>query len=45
VCDGPGPHRGPGAAHSGMVNSAPGFERHPAVISGFPDLILSAFGA
>jgi enamine deaminase RidA (YjgF/YER057c/UK114 family) len=28
----------------GMVNSAPGFERHPAVINGFSDLILSVFG-
>ena len=28
----------------GMVNSAPGFERHPAVINGFSDLILAVFG-
>ena len=28
----------------GMVNSAPGFNRHPAVINGFSDLILDAFG-
>src|SRR6476620_5523436 len=28
----------------GMVNSAPGFNRQPAVINGFTDLILSAFG-
>jgi enamine deaminase RidA (YjgF/YER057c/UK114 family) len=28
----------------GMVNSAPGFDRHPAVINGFSDLILAAFG-
>jgi enamine deaminase RidA (YjgF/YER057c/UK114 family) len=28
----------------GMVNSAPGFDRHPAVINGFSDLILSVFG-
>jgi enamine deaminase RidA (YjgF/YER057c/UK114 family) len=27
-----------------MVNSAPGFDRHPAVINGFSDLILSVFG-
>jgi hypothetical protein len=25
----------------GMVNSAPGFDRHPAVINGFSDLILA----
>jgi enamine deaminase RidA (YjgF/YER057c/UK114 family) len=29
----------------GMVNSAPGFIRQPAVINGFTDLILSVFGA
>jgi enamine deaminase RidA (YjgF/YER057c/UK114 family) len=29
----------------GMVNSAPGFNRQPAVINGFTDLILSVFGA
>jgi enamine deaminase RidA (YjgF/YER057c/UK114 family) len=28
----------------GMVNSAPGFVRQPAVINGFTDLIVSAFG-
>jgi YjgF/chorismate_mutase-like, putative endoribonuclease len=28
----------------GMVSSAPGFSRHPAVINGFSDLILSVFG-
>ena len=28
----------------GMVNSAPGFNRQPAVINGFTDLILSLFG-
>jgi enamine deaminase RidA (YjgF/YER057c/UK114 family) len=28
----------------GMVNSAPGFNRHPAVINGFTDLIVSVFG-
>ena len=28
----------------GMVNSAPGFNRQPAVINGFTDLILSVFG-
>ena len=28
----------------GMVNSAPGFIRQPAVINGFSDLILSVFG-
>jgi hypothetical protein len=28
----------------GMVNSAPGFVRQPAVINGFTDLILSVFG-
>ena len=27
-----------------MVNSAPGFNRQPAVINGFSDLILSIFG-
>ena len=29
----------------GMVNSAPGFIRQPAVINGFSDLILSVFGS
>ena len=29
----------------GMVNSAPGFARQPAVINGFSDLILDVFGA
>ena len=29
----------------GMVNSAPGFTRQPAVINGFTDLITSVFGA
>lgn len=29
----------------GMVNSAPGFDRQPAVINGFSDLILEVFGA
>jgi enamine deaminase RidA (YjgF/YER057c/UK114 family) len=29
----------------GMVNSAPGFNRQPAVINGFTDLIVSVFGA
>lgn len=29
----------------GMVNSAPGFNRQPAVINGFSDLILELFGA
>jgi enamine deaminase RidA (YjgF/YER057c/UK114 family) len=29
----------------GMVNSAPGFTRQPAVINGFSDLIVSVFGA
>lgn len=29
----------------GMVNSAPGFNRHPVVINGFSDLILEVFGA
>ncbi len=29
----------------GMVNSAPGFNRQPAVINGFTELILSLFGA
>lgn len=29
----------------GMVNSAPGFNRQPAVINGFSDLILDVFGA
>jgi enamine deaminase RidA (YjgF/YER057c/UK114 family) len=28
----------------GMVNSAPGFNRQPAVINGFSDLILDLFG-
>ena len=28
----------------GMVNSAPGFNRQPAVINGFTDLILELFG-
>jgi hypothetical protein len=28
----------------GMVNSAPGFARQPAVINGFTDLIVSVFG-
>ncbi len=28
----------------GMVNSAPGFTRQPAVINGFTDLIVSVFG-
>jgi enamine deaminase RidA (YjgF/YER057c/UK114 family) len=28
-----------------MVNSAPGFNRQPAVINGFTDLILEVFGA
>ena len=28
----------------GMVASAPGFDRQPAVINGFSDLILEAFG-
>ena len=28
----------------GMVNSAPGFHRQPAVINGFTELILSVFG-
>lgn len=28
----------------GMVNSAPGFHRQPAVINGFTDLILDVFG-
>jgi enamine deaminase RidA (YjgF/YER057c/UK114 family) len=28
----------------GMVNSAPGFHRQPAVIDGFSDLILDLFG-
>jgi enamine deaminase RidA (YjgF/YER057c/UK114 family) len=27
-----------------MVNSAPGFDRHPAVINGFSDLVLATFG-
>jgi enamine deaminase RidA (YjgF/YER057c/UK114 family) len=29
----------------GMVNSAPGFNRQPAVINGFSDLIVELFGA
>ena len=29
----------------GMVNSAPGFNRQPAVINGFSNLILEVFGA
>jgi len=29
----------------GMVNSAPGFNRQPAVINGFSDLILEVFGS
>jgi enamine deaminase RidA (YjgF/YER057c/UK114 family) len=29
----------------GMVNSAPGFVRQPAVINGFSDLVLELFGA
>jgi enamine deaminase RidA (YjgF/YER057c/UK114 family) len=28
----------------GMVNAAPGFNRQPAVINGFSDLILELFG-
>ena len=28
----------------GMVNSAPGFARQPAVINGFTDLVVSVFG-
>ena len=28
----------------GMVNSAPGFNRQPAVINGFSDLIIDVFG-
>lgn len=28
----------------GMVNSAPGFKRQPAVINGFSDLIVEVFG-
>ena len=28
----------------GMVNSAPGFNRQPAVINGFTDLIVAVFG-
>lgn len=28
----------------GMVNSAPGFDKQPAVINGFTDLILEVFG-
>ncbi|MEZ5666456.1 MAG: RidA family protein [Alphaproteobacteria bacterium] len=28
----------------GMVNSAPGFDRHPAVINGFSELILDLYG-
>ena len=29
----------------GMVNSAPGFNRQPAVINGFSDLIVEVFGS
>jgi enamine deaminase RidA (YjgF/YER057c/UK114 family) len=29
----------------GMVNSAPDFDRHPAVINGFSDLIITVFGS
>ena len=29
----------------GMVNSAPGFNKQPAVINGFTDLIIEIFGA
>ena len=29
----------------GMVNAAPTFERHPAVINGFSDLMVEVFGA
>lgn len=29
----------------GMVQAAPGFQRHPAVINGFSELILALFGA
>ena len=29
----------------GMVNSAPGFNRQPAVVNGFTDLIVDVFGA
>lgn len=29
----------------GMVNASPGFDRFPAVINGFSDLILEVFGA
>jgi enamine deaminase RidA (YjgF/YER057c/UK114 family) len=29
----------------GMVNSAPGFNRQPAVINGFTELIVDVFGA
>ena len=29
----------------GMVNAAPGFDREPAVINGFSELILEVFGA
>ena len=28
----------------GMVNSAPGFDRHPLVVNGFSELILAVFG-
>ena len=28
----------------GMVNSAPGFDRHPIVINGFSEVILDVFG-
>lgn len=29
----------------GMVNSADGFDQHPAVINGFSDLVLALYGA
>jgi enamine deaminase RidA (YjgF/YER057c/UK114 family) len=29
----------------GMVNSAPGFNQHPAVVNGFSDLILELYGS
>jgi len=28
----------------GMVNTAPGFNRQPAVINGFTDLVIQVFG-
>ena len=28
----------------GMVNSAPGFDRHPLVINGFSDLVIDLYG-